>query len=515
MSKIKTISGHYDTAYSIAHNNRFFVTKNVDIQRTPRNYNCVAAGEETCFNPDNPRHISEFWKRYKDLSDLYWQKRSIEQLLAYRRYQEHLEYMRKYCYSVFLFPNNAIESLITLLFLPLLVPCGIYLNHKQQQAKAEWEQFKEEQWLQDLYFKASKASLRSALYAHDHATGTKHLYRMDCIVTEMTQHAETLIQNTPTVFTEPEPSTRFATLEEIYGKLYEPSFREFQSRQRPCRRYHGTYLEQIREGQQSQIKNRQQSKNAKSRKTAEAIEMVFCIGDMDNTGYAQALPDAKRSEELLKDFCNYLMENPKLCCVTTRELNDPNWSPPFKNGLIVLNLTMHADEATPGVHLTCIPYSRNCSRGPKAQASLGRVMTGMGYPSTWKDILDEKGKRIPKRNRKGEIIRNKDGTVRCQQEPDQQGIIDWIEDQKHWLQKEMRQRYGWEREYKGSHPRGNLSTPDYQAARARERKEAFQQILTESLTNYDERVYKLSKKLDNSVAPQWINARNQETIERF
>lgn len=515
MVKTKTISGHYDTVYSVAHNNRTFIPKNVDIHRIPWNYYCVAAGEEAFFDLDDPRHISEFWKRYKDLSNLYWQNRTIAQTLAYQRYQEHLEYMRKYCRPFFPFPNNPIEAFISLLLLPLLVPCGIYLNHQHQKSKAELERFKDEQWLQDMYFKASKVSLRSALYSHDHTAGTKYLQNMDHIVADMAAYAENYEMLAQPVFTEPLPSPHFATLEEIYDKLYEPSFQAFQSRQRPCRRYNGTYLEQIREGQRSQTQKKQQSKNTRSRKTAEAIEIVFGIGDMDNTGYTLALSDAKRSEELLKDFCDHLMEDPKLCCITTKELADPNWEPPFRNGLIVLNLTVHADEATPGVHLTCIPYSRNCRRGPSVQASLGRAMAGMGYPSTWKDVLDENGEKIPKRSKTGEIIHNTDGTIRYQQEPDKQGILDWIEEQKQWLQTEMKRSYNWDREYKGSHPRGNLSTPDYQVARAKERQEEYQQLLNESLVKYDERVYELSLKLDDSVARQWDNASNQDIIERY
>ena len=131
----------------------------------------------------------------------------------------------------------------------------------------------------------------------------------------------------------------------------------------------------------------------KSRKTAEAIEVVFTIGDTYNTGYADSFVDAKHAEEILGDFCDHLLTQSNLCTVATKELNDPNWQPPFKNGLIVLNLTVHADEATPGIHLTCIPYSRDCRRGPSVQASMGRAFTGMGYPSTWKDSLDEKGER--------------------------------------------------------------------------------------------------------------------------
>ena len=338
---------------------------------------------------------------------------------------------------------------------------------------------------------------------------------MDTIVSEMAQRADSYAVTAKSVVTDPKPPIKYATLEEIFDKLYEPSFQEFQMKQRPCRRYNGTYLEQIREGQHTQAKKKKQNKNVRSRKTAEAIEIVFCIGDMDNTGYALAFQDAKQSEELLKDFCDHLMENSHLCCVTTKELSEPDWEPPFKNGLIVLNLTMHADEATPGVHLTCIPYSRDCKRGPKVQASMGRALTGMGYPSTWVDVLDENGERVPKRNKDNEIVYNKDGTVRYLQKPDKQGIIDWVEEQKQWIQKEMKRRYDWDREYKGSHPRGNLLTPDYQAARAKERLEEHEQILSKSLQYYQDRVEGLTIQLDMAVDKQWRSATNQEIIERY
>lgn len=513
MSKSKTISGHYDTAYNLDHNNRIFIPKNVDEQRIPWNYNCVAAGQDAYFDSANPRHISEFWSRYKELNNLYWSNRTIAQTLAYERYQEHLQYMRRFSQSLYPIPHNPIEALITLLFLPLLIPSGIYLHHQHLKAKAEWEQFKNAQWLRDMTFKAARVSLRSALYTHDLKSGTNHLYIMDTTIKELGILAQTRT-TTPHPLESSRPS-HFATLEEIYDRFYEPSFQAFQAKQRPCRRYSGTYLEQIREGQHKVAKAKQQSKNVKSRKTAEAIEIVFTIGDKDNTGYVKSFADAKRSEEILSDYCDHLLAQPNLCTVTTKELNDPNWQPPFKNGLIILNLTVHADEATPGIHLTCIPYSRDCKRGPSVQASMGKALAGMGYPSTWKESIDENGERIPKKNKKGDIIYNQDGSTRYKQEPDKQGIIDWIEEQKQWIQTEMKKRYDWDREYKGSHSRGNLSTPDYQAARAKERQEEYQSLLNESLAKYDERIYELTLKLDDAVEQQWQQASNQEIIERY
>lgn len=515
MQKTKTISGHYGTIYSIAHNNRTFIPRNVDVKRSISNYYCVAAGEDAWLDPNDPRHISEFWKRYKELIELYWQNRATARRLAYRRYLEHLAYMRHFSRSLYQLSSTPVGAMIMILLLPVLIPIGIRNELQCIKAQAEWEVFLDEQNLRDLQFKSTKSSLRSALWENDHQNGTDYLHRLDAIVKSMSIQADNRLDGLMQAPATPTPPPRFATLEEIYNRFYEPAFQEFQAKQRPCRRYNGTYLEQIRAGQKTQSLKKQQTKNARSHKTAEAIEILFCIGDMDNTGYVNAPEDAQMSEALLRDFCHHLMENPKLCCITNKELNDPLWEPPFTNGLIIHNMTLHADEATPGVHLTCIPYSRNCKRGPAVQASLGRALTGMGYPSTWKDKLDEQGQRIPKRDRNGTIIHNADGTVRYQQDPDKQGILDWIEEQKQWLQEEMKRRYNWDREYKGSHPRGNLSTPDYQVARAKERQEEYQRLLDESLTNYDARVYELSLKLDDSVERQWENATNQEIIHRF
>lgn len=513
MIKLKTISGHYGSSYNLAHNNRIFIPANVDIERTPNNYNCVIAGQDAFLDPSIQTHISEFWRRYRELNDLYWKEMSAEKVLASKRYQAHLEYMRRFSRPLYPLPHNLVEAFITLLFLPLLIPCELYLNHQHKKAKAEWEQFKDAQWVRNLTYNSARTSMRKALYAHDMKYASSALKIMDSVVSELSTAGPTL--DIASIASKSIQPSRFATLEEIYSKLYEPAFREFQANQRPCRRYDGTYLEQIRENKVKSAKSSQQSKNAKLRRTSEAIEIVFCIGDMDNTGYEAAFEDAKKAEEILGDFCDHLMSLPNLCCVTTKELNDPKWKPPFRNGLIVLNLNVHADEATPGVHLTCIPYSGDCNRGPRVQASLGKAMAGMGYPSTWKDVLDENGHRVPKVGKNGETIRNKDGSVRYQQEPDKQGIIDWIEDQKKWIQKEMKRRYDWDREYKGSHPRGNLSTPDYKVARAKERLEECQTRFNQTLYQYENRIYELSTQLDSQVVDQLDNSTNQEIIDKY
>lgn len=467
--KFKTISGHYDTVYSLNHNNRKFIPQNVEYSRTFRNYNCIEAGADAYVNLDDPRCLAEFWEQYRSLSQAYWDERAVSKTLAYGRYRENMRKLRRLSYCLCHFPDDEVGLFVFLLCLPLIIMGEVALECQRQQLRDELDSLKTEQWLRDMKFNAAKVSFREALLAHDRSNGTEHLRQLDTIVTEMARYTDDHHAITQKLSLDAEPMPKFATLEEIYDKLYEPSFRAFQEKQRPCRRYDGTYLQKIREDQRQAAKRKQQTKNAKNRKMAEAIEIVFGIGDMDNTGYRYAPKDAYMSEYLLRDLCDHLMQSKNVCFVTTKDLETPGWHPPFKHGLIVLNLVGHFDEATPGIHLTCIPYSRGCKRGPEVQAALGRAMTGMGYPSTWKDVLDEHGEKLAKRDKLGNIIYNADGTIRYKQEPDGQGIIDWIEDQKRWIQNEMERRYGWQREYKGSHQRGNLLTPDYQVARAKER----------------------------------------------
>lgn len=496
---MKTISGHYDSVFSIAHNNRDFIPTNVNPRRSFLNYECVAAGHPVPSDLETPIGLSDFWARYKELSNTYWEDRSILRKRVYEDYQKHLALIKKYRQASRLITDDGISTILSLLFLPLLIPCGIYISYQMHQARSAYENIQHTQWLRDNEFKSAKLSFREAIKEQDKASGVEYLRLIDSVVKEMAQQADNYLVLAKDLSTAEIPPARFATLEEIYDKLYESSFREFQDRQRPCRRYNGTYLESLREGQKKHSQKYQQSKNTKRRKTVEAIEIVFGIGDMDNTGYEKANPDAQKAAMLLKDFCDHLMENPQMCFVTTKELENPCWKPPFKNGLIVLNLTVHCDEATPGVHLTCIPYSSGCKRGPIVQAAMGRAFTGMGYPSTWTDVLDESGNLVPKRNREGDIIYNEDGSIRYQQQPDKQGIIDWIEDQKSWIQKEMLKRYGWTREYKGSHPRGNLSTPDYKVARAKERRETLNREAQSELINYITHVRNLSVELQNNT----------------
>lgn len=497
--KQKTISGHYGQSFSLEHNNRDFIPDNVDITRIPWNYDCVVAGKEVPYELRDFKFLHDYWKKYKELDAIYWSDRKLANQLEYKNYQRELRMFEEHR-PYWLFDGcGLVGVMLGLLFLPLIIASDIYWHERFAKAKETWEEFKWEQHIRDLEYLAQKHALRDALRIYDMQTGTDLLNCMDGLVKDMAMMAGDIVNGSEKYVPFVEKPPRFATIDEVYAKLFEPAFREFQEKQRPCRRYEGTYLEWIREGQKQEVKKKQINKNSRTHKPAEAIEIVFGIGDMDNTGYKYAFEDAKCSEELLKDFCTHLLRQKNVCFVTTKELEKPGWQPPFNNGFIVLNLNVHCDEATPGVHLTCIPYSRNCKRGPAVQASLGRAMAGMGYPSTWQDVLDENGERIPKRNRNGDIIYNKDGSIRYQQEPDKQGVIDWIEDQKRWLQEEMKRRYDWEREYKGSHPRGNLSTPDYKVARAKERQAEIEKQVEDVVYNATARIEKLLQMLNSSA----------------
>ncbi|MGM9608056.1 MAG: hypothetical protein ACI3XJ_11185 [Oscillospiraceae bacterium] len=517
--KKKTISGHYGTTYSIKHNNREFVPNNVDPNRIYRNYNCIAVGHEAFPDGKRPVNIAELWERYRYISQIYWEQRDLYQIMEVEKIKEALYETRRLCYSLYSVPNDPLLLFLKLLALPLIIPCGIVVSACQKQIREELESERFQQWVRDQRFKCARTSAREALRSYDSEYGTRLLAGMDNLVESMAVMDEVgffhvVGREDDKDIVEPLPPPKFATVEQIYEKCFEPSFRKYQETLRPCRRYEGTYLEQIRERQAKAVKSKG-SKNEKSRVVAEAIEIVFGIGDMDNTGYAAAPMDAQQSEVLLKDFCDYLLTNPHLCYITTEELDDPNWQPPFRNGLIILNLTVHCDEATPGVHLTCIPYSRGCKRGPDVQASLGRALTGMGYPSTWQQVLDKDGNPIPKTDRKGNVIKNDDGSIRYKQEPAGQGIIDWIEDQKLWLGKEMQKRYGWEREYKGSHPRGNLTTADYKVARAMERLADTQHAVQTNLHAYENRVHELTCQLERAVSVNWDDAVERDVVLQY
>ena len=437
----KTISGHYGAVYNLGHNNRDVMPPNADPRRTCNNYNLVASGHEVSKNYTEYKSMNELWSDYRSLTSAYWNGYAAEKDDISALYQKVREKRREEREWLRLMTPNIYTLWIILLLLPLYIYIGVQKHQELQRLEEKLRTAKFESWVKRETFFGRRACLRDALRRYDREAGTQIVQRLDTLVHESEYVLDTR-------FRQPEP-VRFATIEEIYNHVFEPGFRAFQAKQRPRRRYNGTYLEKIREDKAV----REKAGNRSSQCPAEAIEVLFSIGDMDNTGYKAAPEDATKAETLLRALCDHLLADPHVCVVTTKELENPDWQPPFKHGLILTNLVGHFDEATPGVHATFIPYSRGCARGPAVQPSLGRAMAGMGYPSTWKLQLDEQGNPIPKLDRYGKPVTEKDGSIRYKKSPDQQGIIDWIEEQKTWLQNEMKSSYGWDREYKGSHPR--------------------------------------------------------------
>lgn len=512
---MKTISGHYGSVYNVDHNNRTFLPNNCVQERLSRNYYPVIAGGLVSFALPDMRFTDEMWAEYHRLLETYWHDRELAELEEYKWLIRRLREIKKYRHYRSFEDSGVFGLAIGLLFLPLIIANEIACEMQYEEANEALKYFREVLFAQDMLLLAQKNSLRDALLSYDLQAGTDTLHMMDRTVKDMASLAGDLINMSEKYVIPLTTQSCFATIDEIYDKLYEPGFREFQLKQRPCRRYDGTYLEYIREQERKEIQKKAQNKNSRNRKMTEAFEIVFGIGDMDNTGYDAAWDDALKTEMLLKDFCDHLLQQKNICFVTTKELERPGWQPPFQNGLLVLNLAMRGDEATPGIHLTCIPYSRNCKRGPAVQPSVSRAFTGMGYPSTWKEVLDENGNPVPKKDRNGEIIHNKDGSVRYKKEPDGQGILDWIEDQKQWIQKEMLRRYDWTREYKGSHPRGNLSVPDYKVARAGERKQEIERQTDLVMRNFVEHIDELVNRLDIAVDQVWEDTNEWNNIIRY
>ena len=85
----------------------------------------------------------------------------------------------------------------------------------------------------------------------------------------------------------------------------------------------------------------------------------------------------------------------------------------------------------------------------------------MGYPTTYTYALDEKGNRIPKRDKEGNIVTNAQGDVVYKKEVDKKGVIDWIDEIKNYIEKEMYASYGWKRAEPTGSKRKHMSIQEY------------------------------------------------------
>ena len=107
-----------------------------------------------------------------------------------------------------------------------------------------------------------------------------------------------------------------------------------------------------------------------------------------------------------------------------------------------------------------IPYTTNSSKGASVQNACAQTFKALGYPTTIKQAVTETGDLVWQKD--------EDGRFKPQMKRDRYGGADWVETQKAVLQEMMLKEFGWERFYKGSNPRGNLTLSDYLREKAAE-----------------------------------------------
>ena len=79
----------------------------------------------------------------------------------------------------------------------------------------------------------------------------------------------------------------------------------------------------------------------------------------------------------------------------------------------------------------------------------------------------------------------------------------------------MLERYGWKREYKGAHARGNLTTAEYKVERAKERLAEVKEGTRTSLRMYANRVRELTGQLEDAVSVNWEEAKERDVILQY
>ena len=276
--------------------------------------------------------------------------------------------------------------------------------------------------------------------------------------------------------------TKDFTLEQVYDKLFQKSYEEWLAKERTKSRAKDdppTYYEKIERDKKKHL----------------SYEIIWQIGDMDDTGYDTDNLSAIWAEDVLLRFANHLMfEVPNVTIASKWCLEDPEWKPPFEAGIVITNFAFNGDESTPHLHMTFVPYSDNCSRGQKTQNALAQTFTRMGYKTTMeqaRDASDELVWQDTPEGKKPQMVRTA------------YGAVEWIEEQKNWIAEDMEKNIGWKRLYKGKNERGDLLLSDYrreraaekalEAEREKERQEnALQQIQTLS--------EKTIKKLDEEIS---------------
>lgn len=225
-----------------------------------------------------------------------------------------------------------------------------------------------------------------------------------------------------------------------------------------------------------------------------SYEVIWQIGDMDDTGYDTNPEDAKIAEDILWNFAMRLMfDLPNVTFISKNKIDDPDWTPPFDTGIIITNFALNGDESTPHLHMTFVPYSNHCSRGQQTQNALSQTFARMGYKTTMKHAVDKNNELVWQNTPEGK----KPQMVR-----DAFGAIEWIEEQKEWLAEQIEKRMDCQRLFKGKNERGDLTLSDYRRERAAEKAleaelelQRTQQVLEVAKVQTAEKL----EKLDNQI----------------
>lgn len=301
----------------------------------------------------------------------------------------------------------------------------------------------------------------------------------------------------------PVNGTQDFTIQEVYQKLFQKSYADWLEKEhKKCRAKDApaTYYQKILNDKQKHV----------------SYEIIWQIGDMDDTGYDQDLKAALAAESVLKKFMERLMYRlPNVTFMSKERIEDPQWKPPFEAGIIITNLAFNGDESTPHVHMTFVPYADNCSRGQKTQNALAQTFSRMGYKTTMQqavDLAEDFVWQDTPEGRKPQMIRNAFGAV------------EWIEEQKNWIANLMKLKYEWERLYKGKNQRGDLLLSDYRRERAAEKAELavkaqeqeenklkqIQNQAKEETEKIDKKIEQKNKELKWADDLLWLTNRNQE-----
>ena len=128
----KTISGHYGTTYSLAHNNRDFLPDNVDMARLHNNYYAIAAGKELSEEIPQVKDLQTLWKDYREISALYWENYHIEREELQARIRRLREQYYRQRWELTGEPSSLLEALLELLFLPLTLAAQAALRLEYQ-----------------------------------------------------------------------------------------------------------------------------------------------------------------------------------------------------------------------------------------------------------------------------------------------------------------------------------------------------------------------------------------------